>query len=368
MSRIRQLVQPHIRDLVPYPPGKPIKELERELGIEGSIKLASNESPLGPSRRAVEAIFHEAEELNRYPDGSCYYLREAVAKKLGVDPGALMFGAGSDEVLAILAKTFLGPGEEVVYPWPSFAMYPIVTGGMAGRAVPVELDVDYRADVGRILDAVGPKTRLVLLANPNNPTGTSIGRADFDRLVAELPDHVVLVSDEAYYEYVRRPDFPQTIPLLAERPALVILRTLSKIYGLAGLRVGYAIADTELVSYLERARHPFNVSSLAQSAALAALGDDDHVHRVRELTHRGLDALERGFRGLGLACVPSDANFILVDVGADADEVYERLLRRGVITRPMSAFGLPRHLRVTAGLPEENERLLAALAALAAEL
>ncbi len=187
MSRIRDLVRPHIRELDPYPPGKPVKELERELGIEGSIKLGSNESPLGPSRRAIEAIFREAEELNRYPDGSSYYLREALTATLGVEGSQLLFGAGSDELLEILVKTFLGPGDEAVYAWPSFAMYPIVTAGMGGTAVAVELDDAYRADVGRLLEAVGERTRLLFLANPNNPTGTSIGQADFERLIRELP-------------------------------------------------------------------------------------------------------------------------------------------------------------------------------------
>jgi histidinol-phosphate aminotransferase len=361
MSRIRDLVRPHVRELEPYPPGKPIEELERELGIQGSIKMASNESPLGPSRRAVEAILREAEQLNRYPDGSCYYLRQALAKELSADPAQFVFGAGSDELLELLVKTFIGPGDEVVYAWPSFAMYPIVTQGMGGTPVAVALDDVYRVDAGALLDAVTERTRLLFLANPNNPTGTSMGRDDFERLVGELPDHVVLVADEAYYEYVRRPDYPQSIPLIAERPTLVVLRTMSKIYGLAGLRVGYAVADPELSSYLERARHPFNVSSIAQSAALAALEDREHVERVRALTHEGLAQLERGFAELGLESVPTDANFILVEVGEDAGQIYERLLRRGVITRPLGAFGLDRHLRVTAGLPEENERLLGAL-------
>ncbi len=361
MSRIRDLVRPHIRELDPYPPGKPVKELERELGIEGSIKLASNESPLGPSRRAIEAIFREAEELNRYPDGSSYYLREALTATLGVEGSQLLFGAGSDELLEILVKTFLGPGDEVVYPWPSFAMYPIVTRGMGGQPVPVELDADYRTDVDRVLGAIGERTRFVFLANPNNPTGTTIGRDEFERLLEGVPDHVILVSDEAYYEYVRRPDFPQTVPWIAEHPTLVVLRTMSKVHGLAGLRVGYAIGDPELVGYLERARHPFNVSSMAQTAALAALGDREHLERVRELTHEGLARLEKGFRELGLVYVPSDANFVLVDVGCDAEHVYGQLLGRGVITRPLAAFGLGRHLRITAGLPEENERVLAAL-------
>ncbi len=361
MSRIRELVRPHIRELEPYPPGKPIEELERELGIESSIKLASNESPLGPSRRAVEAIFQQAEQLNRYPDGSSYYLRQAVAQHLDVVPESLLFGAGSDELLEILVKTFLGPGEEVVYPWPSFAMYPIVTVGMGGTPRPVDLDAEYRADVDKLLDAVGERTKLVFLANPNNPTGMSLGSAEFERLLQGLPDHVILVADEAYNEYVRRPDYPRSLTLIASHATLVVLRTLSKIHGLAGLRVGYAVGDPELISYMERARHPFNVSSLAQAAAVAALGDPEHLERVRSLTHEGLALFEKGFRELGLDYLPSDANFVLVDVGADAAAVYERLLRLGVITRPLGAFGLAQHLRVTAGLPEENQRLLDAL-------
>ncbi len=240
-------------------------------------------------------------------------------------------------------------------------MYPIVTRGMGGQPVPVELDADYRTDVDSVLGAIGERTRFVFLANPNNPTGTTIGRDEFERLLEGVPDHVILVSDEAYYEYVRRPDFPQTVPWIAEHPTLVVLRTMSKVHGLAGLRVGYAIGDPELVGYLERARHPFNVSSMAQTAALAALGDREHLERVRELTHEGLARLEKGFRELGLSYVPSDANFVLVDVGCDAEHVYGQLLGRGVITRPLAAFGLGRHLRITAGLPEENERVLAAL-------
>lgn len=363
MSRIRDLVLPHLRDLEPYPPGKPIEELERELGIRGSVKLASNESPLGPSRRAVEAIGREAERLNRYPDGSSYYLREALAKKLGIAGEQLLFGSGSDELLEIIAKTFLRTGEAVLYPWPSFAMYPIVAQGMGGRPVPVSLDGGFRADVDRMLAALDEGTRLVFLANPNNPTGTSIGESAFDRLVREIPEDVILVADEAYYEYVRRRDFPRSLERLRERETLVVLRTMSKIYGLAGLRLGYAIGSPELIGYLERARHPFNVNALAQAAALAALSDDEHVARVRELTHRGLERLEQGLAELGLDSVPSDANFVLVDVAEDAEELHQRLLRRGVITRPLGAFGLDHHLRVTAGTPEENERLLEALEA-----
>lgn len=361
--KLADLMKAHILELEAYPPGKPIEELERELGVTGSIKLASNESPLGPSRRALEAAVQATEGLNRYPDGSCYYLREALAGRLGVAPEALIFGTGSDELLEILAKCVLGPGDEALFPWPSFAMYPIVTRGMGALPVEVELGDGYRVDVERVLAAVTERTRVVFLANPNNPTGTSIGQADFDRLVDGLPAHAILVHDEAYREYVRRPDFPDTLAALPRRPTLLGLRTFSKVYGLAGLRVGYAVGDPELIGYLERARHPFNVNSMAQAAALAALEDREHVERVRELTHRGIESLERVFDELGLGYARSDANFVLVEVGGDAHSLYERLLKHGVITRPVGAFGLTSHLRVTVGLPAENERFVEALRA-----
>jgi histidinol-phosphate aminotransferase len=350
-----------VRELTPYPPGKPIEEVERELGITGAVKLASNESPIGPSRRAVEAIFAAAESLNRYPDGSCHYLREALASHLGLSGDRLVFGAGSDELLELVTKSYLAPGDAAVMPWPSFAMYPIVVRGIGAEPIQVPLDAELRADPDALAAAITPRTRLLFLANPNNPTGTSIGRDAFERLLARVPERVVVVADEAYYEYVRRPDFPDAIGAIARRPTLLVLRTFSKVYGLAGLRVGYAVADPELAGILERARHPFQVNSLAQVAARAALADREHVARVRELTWRGLEWLERAFDELGLRYAASDANFLLVEVGADAVGLYERLLRDGVITRPMGAFGLTRHLRITAGTPEENERLVKAL-------
>jgi histidinol-phosphate aminotransferase len=363
VSRIAALVQPHIREIVPYQPGKPLAELERELGVAGSVKLASNESPLPPSPRVIEAVTRALHGLNRYPEDSAPELRGRLAERHGVKRESLVLAAGSDGVLELLGRVFLGSGVEALFPWPSFAMYPIVAQGQGARAVPVPLGPGFAIDVDRVLEAVSSRTRLVLLANPNNPTGTSIGAAEFERLVRELPEHAVLVCDEAYFEYVRRPDFPDSLAALQRRPALVVLRTLSKVYGLAGLRIGYGIGDPELISFLERARHPFIVSTLAQVAACAALEDEDHVARVRELTHAGLRQLEQGLAALGLRFAPSDANFLLVEVGERAGEIYEALLRRGVITRPLGGFGLPRHLRITAGLPEENRRLLEALRA-----
>jgi histidinol-phosphate aminotransferase len=361
--KLRELVNPHIRDLAPYVPGKPVEELERELGISSAVKLASNESPIGPSRRAIEAIFAQAENLNRYPDDTCFALRDGLAKHLGVTGENLCFAGGSDGILELLAKCFLSAGDECLFPWPSFAMYPIMTLGAAAKPVQVPLDSQYRADVPALLAAVTPRTRMLVLANPNNPTGTSIGAADFGRLVKELPERVVLVADEAYLEFVRRSDFPDSVRLLRERQTLVILRTFSKAYALAGLRIGYAIADAELISYLERARHPFIVNSLAQVAAAAALADRAHTARIAKLTHEGIAQIEAGLRDLGLSYAQTDANFILIDVGPGADALQQRLLRQGVITRPLGGFGMKTHLRVSVGTRDENERFLMALKA-----
>jgi len=361
VSEILGRIRAHIGDLSAYPPGKPISELERELGVSGVIKLGSNESPLGPSPRAIQAVAESIGELHRYPDGSCFHLRAAVSKQLGVAPENLLFGAGSDEILEILAKVFLNPGDEVAYFWPSFAMYPIVAAGMGGKVRPVELRSPFALDPESLCDAIGPNTKLVFIANPNNPTGTSLGQAELEVLLQRVPQDVVLVLDEAYIEYMRRDDRPRTLEAVSMYPNLVVMRTFSKIYGLAALRVGYAVADAELIHCLERARHPFNVNSLAQAAAEAAIEDQEHVQAARELTLQGLKQLETGFDALGLRYIPSDANFVLVDVEEDGPALDRRLQGRGVIARSLAAFGLRHYLRVTAGLPEENARFLEAL-------
>jgi histidinol-phosphate aminotransferase len=350
-------VKPWVQKLEPYAPGKPIEELERELGIAGAVKLASNENPLGPSPRAIEAIWNMAERVHRYPDGGCFRLRQSLAARLDVAPDQLVFGAGSDEILELIAKCFLGPSDEVVYAWPSFAMYPIVVQGMGATSVRVPLDGDFVHDLIAMREAVTSRTRLVILCNPNNPTGTSVGAAAFDRFVASLGADVVLAVDEAYVEYARRPDFPDSLGWLRRRSGTCVLRTFSKIYGLAGLRVGYAVADRELAGYLQRARHPFNVNVIAEAAALAALDDHEHVERTRQANAVGFEFLTRELRRLGLETWPSDANFLLAAAPAGS---YERLLREGVIVRPMAGFGLPHHVRITIGTAEENERLVKA--------
>jgi histidinol-phosphate aminotransferase len=351
-------VKPWVQKLEPYVPGKPIEELERELGIANAVKLASNENPLGPSPRAVEAIWNAAERVHRYPDGACFRLRQALSARLDVAPEQLVFGTGSDEILELLAKCFIGPSDEVVYAWPSFAMYPIVTQGMGATSVRIPLDADFVHDLGAMREAITTRTRLVIVCNPNNPTGTSVGAAAFDRFAASLPENVVLAIDEAYVEYARRPDFPDGLAWVRRRPGTCVLRTFSKIYGLAGLRVGYAVADRELAGYLERARHPFNVNVIAEAAALAALDDHEHVERARRTNADGFEFLTRELRRLGLQTWPSDANFLLASAPGGT---YERLLREGVIVRPMAGFGLPNHVRITIGTAEENERLVKAL-------
>jgi histidinol-phosphate aminotransferase len=356
-------VKRHVAELEPYKPGKPIEALERELGIRDSIKLASNENPLGPSPKAVAALQRAAAGVHRYPDGASFRLRQALSGRLRVAPEQLVFGCGCDELLELVAKAFLGPGDEAVFAWPSFAMYPVVAQGMGADARRVPLDRDLVHDLPAMAAAVGPRTRVVIVCNPNNPTGTSVGAAAFDAFAAALPPDVVLVVDEAYREFAVRPDFPDSIAWLARRPGTVVLRTFSKLYGLAGVRVGYGVADPELAGYLERARHPFNVNLLAEEAALAALDDTEHVERTLAVTREGAATLARELGALGFEVTPTDANFVLVHAGAGA---YDVLLRQGVIVRPMGGFGLPEHVRITIGTPAENERAVRALRALRA--
>jgi len=359
VGALEGIVRPEIAALVPYEPGKPVEELERELGIEGAIKLASNENPLGPSPRALEAARAALSGMHRYPDGGSFRLRRRLASHLGVAPGQVVLGTGADEILELLVKAFVRPGDEVVYAWPSFAMYPIVTQGAGAKSVRVALDAGLVHDLTKILAAVTSRTRLLFICNPNNPTGTSVGASEFDAFVKALPAHVVLAIDEAYCEFARRRDFPRTIEWIARRPGTIVLRTFSKIYGLAGLRVGYGAGDAELVGYLERARHPFNINSVAQAAAEAALDDVDHVTATQRVNAQGVEYLTRELSALGIEVWPTDANFVLARAGGRA--TYERLLREGVIVRPLEGFGLREHVRITVGLPEQNERVVKAL-------
>ena len=355
---LAQLAKAHIAALNPYEPGKPIEELERELGIPSAVKLASNENPMGPSPRAVQAMRGALETIHRYPDGKSYYLREALARRLDVAPGQLVFGAGSDEILELLAKTFLGEGDEVVFPWPSFAMYPIVTQGMGAKPVAVPLTAHFEHDLDAMAKAVTPRTRVLMVCTPNNPTGTVVAPAALDDFLADLPESVIVAVDEAYFEYVPADQRADALAWIARRPATMVLRTFSKAYGLAGQRVGYGVGDATLIGLLERARHPFNLNLLGEVAALAALDDREHLERTIAANAAGRDLLTRELQALGIEVTPSAANFVLARAGA---KTYDGLLRRGVIVRPMAGFGLAEHIRITVGTEAENDRFLEAL-------
>jgi len=358
---IGPLVPEWIQRLAAYPPGMPLEELEREYGITGSIKLASNENPFGPSPRALAAIQEALGSLHRYPDGSGFYLRRALAERLGVAADAIILGNGSNDIIELLARAFLRPGDEAVMAEQAFVIYQMVVQatGALSRAIPLRR---FTHDLDAMAQAITPATRIVFLANPNNPTGTIYRRDEWEDFLDSVPPHVLVVADDAYADYVEDPVYPDSLAYHRRGRLLVTLRTFSKIYGLAGLRVGYGVGPLEVIEILHRIRQPFNVNGLAQVAALAALDDDAHVERTRTNNREGLAFLRFACERLGRAYVPSWANFLLIDVGEGA-RVYEALLRRGVIVRPMDVYGLPRHLRVTVGTPEENRRFVDSLAA-----
>ena len=360
---VRLLVPEWIRTLTPYPPGMPIEELERELGIQDSIKLASNENPLGPSPMAVEAIARALPVLHRYPDGSAFYLKRKLAERHRVTPDEILVGNGSNELIELVVRTFLRPRDEAVMADQAFVIYRMVTQAVAAtpRIVPLR---DFTHDLDAMLDAVTSRTRIVFVANPNNPTGTIFRRAAWESFLQGLAGRQLLVvADDAYAEFVTDPEYPDTIAHRGEGSVpIVTLRTFSKLYGLAGLRIGYAVAPPAVMDALGRVRQPFNVNALALVAAQAALDDHAHVARTLQVNRDGMAFLTAAFERLGLSWVPSSANFILLRVGRGA-EIYDALLRRGVIVRPMDGYGFPDHVRVSIGLPEENARCIAALEA-----
>ncbi len=356
-----ELAAPGVRGLVPYEPGKPIEALERELGIREAVKLASNENPLGPSPRALEAARAALADLARYPDGHGHALREAIAARHGVDPACVVLGNGSNDVLDLIARAFLGPGTEAVMSAHAFAVYPIATRAAGAEAVMAPAR-DFGHDLEAMAARVTARTRVVWIASPNNPTGTRLAPERLRAFLEALPPHVVAVVDEAYHEYAAPAGEAGALAWVAALPRVVVTRTFSKAYGLAGLRIGYGVAAPEVAELLNRVRHPFNVNAVAQAAARAALADEAHIARSVALNREGMAQLEAGLRDLGLGWIPSAGNFLCVDVGREAAPVYEALLREGVIVRPVAGYGLPRHLRVTVGLPEENRRFLEALA------
>lgn len=348
----------NIKSISPYVPGKPIEELERELGITGSIKLASNENPLGPSPRAVAAIKKAAAGLNRYPDGSGFYLTRELAKQLGVGIDRIILGNGSNELIELAVRTFVQPGEEVVSADPSFVVYKMITQAAGGTNVIVPCR-DLTHDLDAMADRITDRTRLVFIANPNNPTGTMNTKAEMDLFMDRVPDHVLVCVDEAYFEYVTRADYPDSLDYLRTGKNVLALRTFSKIYGLAGLRIGYGVTKPEIAELMNKVRQPFNTNSLGQVGALAALGDRKHVERSVTLNNEGKQFLYRELERLGVQYVPTEANFILFETARDGRELYAGLLKKGVIVRPMGGS----RVRVTIGLPGENQRFVAELEA-----
>ena len=366
MSSIKETAQSWITGLSPYVPGKPIEDLQRELGIDDIIKLASNENPLGPSPRALAAIRDELTELALYPDGSGYNLRKALAQKHGVAMEQITLGDGSSEILELTARIFGGPGREVIFSRHAFAMYPILTQAVGATAVEVPAK-EWGHDLPAMLAAITERTRLIFVANPNNPTGTYLKSGELLAFLEQVPQRVVVVVDEAYFDFARyadtgAEDYPDAMAWLDRFPNLLVARTFSKAYGLAGLRIGYGVCNKELADLLNRLRPPFNINSLALVAANAALGDQDYLEQGLAVNAAGLHQLMAGFDTMGLSYISSVGNFISVDVGREGALVYDGLLREGVIVRPVANYAMPNFLRVTVGTAEQNERFLSALA------
>lgn len=356
-----------VKALRPYEPGKPIAELERELGISNIIKLASNENPLGPSPRAVAAIQNALTELALYPDGNAFALKHALSEYHGIEQQCITVGTGSDHILELIARVFLGPGRSAVVSRYGFAIYNIVSQAagaqlrIAEANAPDHAAMPYGHNLDNMAALVDDTTRVIFIANPNNPTGTWLARAELTAFLDQIPASIIVVLDEAYFDYVAEQNYPDGSALLKQYPNLIVMRTFSKAYGLAGARVGYALASPQVTDLLNRVRLSFNPNSLAQVAATAALGDRAHLEKTVALNAAELRKLDAGLRAMGLITIPSVCNFVTVDVEKPGREVFQALLREGVITRPLDGYGLPSHLRISVGLPKENARCLAAV-------
>lgn len=351
----------HIAALSPYVPGKPVAEVEREFGLTGTVKMASNENPFGPSPKAMEAARRHLENLHIYPEATGFYLCRALGEHFGVPQDSIILGNGSVELIEIAGKALLTPGASAVMSDGAFAMYKIATRVMGARAIEAPMRAPRTHDLKAMAKAVEADTRILFVANPNNPTGTYNAAEEVRGLLKSVPESVLVIVDEAYKEFVEKPDYASALPLLKEHPNLLVLGTFSKAYGLAGLRLGYGFGAPEMLGVLHKARSPFNTSSLAQVAAIAALGDQEFVIRYTEFNRRELAYLCERLDAMGVAYTPSVANFVLIDVPMPASECYLKLLKAGVIVRPMGMSGLPNSIRVTIHLREGNDRFLAAL-------
>jgi histidinol-phosphate aminotransferase len=357
---MRDVVREGVRNLVPYPPGKPIEELERELGIKDSIKLASNENPLGPSPKAIKAIQEKIPALHRYPDGSAYYLRTKLSDTFGVPFDRIIIGNGSNELIELLIRTFMSEGDAAVQVFPTFLMYEKIVTGAGGRMISVPLN-RWKAEPERIEQAVTRDVKFVFLNNPNNPTGTALTREEISYLLSRIPEDVVVVLDEAYIEFVTDPSVADGTALMDLHPMLCVLRTFSKLYGLAGLRIGYGFGAPGLIDFMHRVRQPFNANALAQAAALAALDDEEFRQRTLAVVGEGLAFLYESLDRLGLEYVPTQANFFLIRVPGGGKRLYELMLKEGVIIRAMDSYGLKDYIRISVGTAPENRRFIQTL-------
>ncbi|TDX53314.1 histidinol-phosphate transaminase [Orenia marismortui] len=355
-----KIVREEIMNLKPYIPGKPIEEVKRELGLDQVIKLASNENPLGPSTQAIEQMKEAINKVNIYPDGNVHNLRSKLSTNLGVESDQLIFGNGSDELLVMLGQAFMRSDDEVIMAETTFSEYEFATKLMGAKINKVPLKNNTH-DLEAMAKEITDKTKVIFICNPNNPTGTIVKKDEVEKFLKEVPDDVVIVFDEAYYEYVESTDYPETINYLLDYDNIIILRTFSKIYGLGGLRVGYGIANQSLINYMERVRQPFNVNTIAQIGATASLDDSDHVAKTLDYNRQGKEYLYQEFEKLGLEYVPTDTNFILVDLPMSNDKVFEEMLKEGVIIRSLSSYGYNTEVRITIGLPEENKKLVKVL-------
>jgi len=360
MNLFLEFALPGVQQLVPYVPGKPVEELQRELGLTEIVKLASNENPLGVSPKVAEAINAAVPELTRYPDGSGFSLKSALSVKFGVQAEQITLGNGSSEILELAMRTFVGPDHEVIFSQHAFALYPILSQAVGAkvREIPAK---NYGHDLAAMAAAVNGKTRLVFIANPNNPTGTLLSVQDVERFIAGLPSTVICVLDEAYYEFVLPTLRSDTLAWPLRYPNLIVTRTFSKAYGLAGLRIGYGISSLEVADLLNRVRQPFNSNLLALVAAEAALADDDYLARSVDCNNQGMLQLIAAFENLGLTWIPSSGNFVAVDLKRDAGPVYQALLGKGVIVRPIANYQMPNHLRISIGTERENQVFISAL-------
>ena len=351
---------PFVADLIPYVPGKPVEELERELGVSNAVKIASNENPLGPSPLAEKAVIEAVHNLNRYPDGDAFYLKQKLAKKLRVKHETVIFGNGSNDVIDIAARTFMQPGDEAIFGEYAFIVYPIITKAVGATSV-ISPMPDYTHNLRDMHSRITEKTKIIFIANPNNPTGTMVRTDEFEWSIENVPEDILVLVDEAYFEYVDDKAYPDSLEYHDSEKSIITVRTFSKIYGLAGLRLGYGIAHQDIISNMQRVRQPFNSNSLSQVGAIAALDDSEHIERTKSTNSEGLKYVTSELENMGIPYAPSYTNFVLIDLKDNPLPVYNELLNEGVIVRPVMGYGLKTHLRVTISTREENERFVSSI-------